>query len=118
LDSAYSSVGAEDTDHLQTHNNRNIDVNFIVEKPFLKRMNIERLYKNGDIVKKREIIGSMYPENLTIDGLGVRTARLNEAVSLICSLGAGSGQKRNRTRGRKSVLSCLVTLSGFKPETF
>jgi site-specific DNA recombinase len=81
-------------------------------------MNIERLYKNGDIVKKREIIGSMYPENLTIDGFGVRTARLNEAVSLIYSLGAGSGGQKNRTRGRKSVLSCLVTLSGFKPETF
>lgn len=32
-------------------------------------MNLERLYKNGDIVKKREIIGSIYPENFTLDGL-------------------------------------------------
>jgi hypothetical protein len=74
-------------------------------------MNLERLYKSGDIVKKREIIGSIYPENLTIDGFGVRTARLNEAVSLIYSLGAGSSLKKKQDKRKKSVLSCLVTPS-------
>jgi hypothetical protein len=51
----------------------------------------------------------MYPENLMIDGFGVRTTRLNEAVSLIYSLGTGYSGQKNRTRGRKSVLSFLVT---------
>ena len=95
-----------------------VDFDGLLNTGLQNLMNLERLYKNGDMVKKREIIGSIYPENLTIDGFGVRTARLNEAVSLIYSLGAGSRGQKNRTRGKKSVLSCEVTPSGFKPETF
>ena len=40
--------------------------------------------------KKREIIGSIYPEKLTFDGNEVRTVRINEAVRLIYSLDACS----------------------------
>jgi hypothetical protein len=61
---------------------------------------------------------NMIPENLTIDGFGVRTARLNEVVSLIYSLSEGSSPKKKQDKRKKSVLSCWVTLSGFKPETF
>ncbi|WP_207515447.1 recombinase family protein [Longitalea luteola] len=67
-----------------------VDFDGLLNAGLQNLMNLEQLYKNGDIIKKREIIGSMYPENLTIDGFGVRTARLNEAVSLIYSLAAGS----------------------------
>lgn len=63
-----------------------VDFDGLLSEGLQNLMNLEQLYKNGDIVKKREIIGSMYPENLTIDGFGVRTARLNEAVSLIYRL--------------------------------
>lgn len=95
-----------------------VDFDGLLKTGLQNLMNLERLYKNGDIVKKREIIGSMYPENLTIDGFGVRTARLNEAVSLIYSPGAGFGPKKKQDKRKNSVLSCLVTPSGFKPETF
>lgn len=76
-------------------------------------MNLEQLYKNGDIVKKREIIGSMYPENLTIDGFGVRTARLNEAVSLIYSMGATYSLKKKQDKKKKIRL----VLSGDPADT-
>jgi len=60
----------------------------------------------------------MYPEKLSFDGFLVRTFRANEAASLICSLGAGFGENKKGQNGEISVLSCEVTPSGFKPETF
>ncbi|QNL50330.1 recombinase family protein [Olivibacter sp. SDN3] len=45
--------------------------------------NIDKHYMGADIEGKRRIIGSMYPENLCFDGTRHRTARLNEALSLI-----------------------------------
>lgn len=95
-----------------------VDIDGLLNTGIKNLINLEDLYKNGDITKKREIISSIYPEKLTFDGFSYRTPRVNEAVSLIYSLGAGSSGQKNRTRGRKSVLSCLVTPSGFKPETF
>jgi site-specific DNA recombinase len=53
-----------------------VDFDGLLNAGLQNLINLEQLYKNGDIVKKREIIGSMYPENLTIDRFGVRTARL------------------------------------------
>jgi hypothetical protein len=41
----------------------------------------------ADTKRKREIIGSMYPEKLTYDGISYRTSRLNEAIELIYKLG-------------------------------
>jgi len=41
---------------------------------------LEQLYKDGDVKKKRQIIGSIFPEKLVFDGSHYRTARLNEAV--------------------------------------
>ncbi|MDX3917254.1 MAG: recombinase family protein [Pseudosphingobacterium sp.] len=48
-----------------------------------KYSRIDKHYQDADIEGKRRIIGSMYPENLCFDGKGHRTARLNEALSLI-----------------------------------
>ncbi|HEY9260119.1 recombinase family protein [Chitinophaga sp.] len=43
---------------------------------------LDQLYKDGDVKKKRQIIGSIFPEKLVFDGSHYRTARLNEAVKL------------------------------------
>lgn len=48
---------------------------------------LDQLYKDGDVKKKRQIIGSIFPEKLTFDGINYRTEWLNEAVRLIYSLG-------------------------------
>jgi site-specific DNA recombinase len=44
---------------------------------------LSKLYKSGTIEEKRQIIGSIFPENLTFDGTEHRTARLNEGIDLI-----------------------------------
>lgn len=47
------------------------------------------------LVKACAIIGSIYPEKLVFDGFHYRTARLNEAVELIYSMGKGFSENEN-----------------------
>jgi transcription elongation factor Elf1 len=67
------------------------------------------LYQNADNKSKREIIGSMYPEKLTFDGMHYRTGRVNEAVALIYMLDKGFSQNKNGQIEQKINLSTLVT---------
>lgn len=48
-----------------------------------KFSNIDTLYKNADIERKRRLFGSIFPEKVCFDGTRHRTARNNEALSLI-----------------------------------
>ena len=73
------------------------------------------MYEKSDNETKRDIIGSIFPEKLTFDGMHYRTTRLNQAVELIYKLGEGfSGNKKGQTV-KKNDLSNLVTRPGFEP---
>lgn len=76
---------------------------------------LDTLYTEADTKRKREIIGSMYPEKLTFDGIGYRTSRLNEAVELIYKLGADFSENKKGQISKKTDLSSLVGLLGFEP---
>ena len=76
---------------------------------------LDTLYAEADTKRKREIIGSMYPEKLTFDGMSYRTSRLNEAVELIYKLGEGFSQNKRGQTSVKTDLSSLVGLLGFEP---
>ncbi len=73
------------------------------------------LYAEADTKRKREIIGSMYPEKLTFDGMSYRTSCLNEAVELIYRLGEGFSENKKGQNSNKTGLSSLVGLPGFEP---
>lgn len=77
---------------------------------------LENLY-DGPIENKREVIGSMYPENLLYDGFFVRTARINEAASIIYSLGGDLAENKTGQNGDNSTLSCMVTSPTFSNKT-
>ena len=44
---------------------------------------LDQIYLKSDILGKREIIGSIFPEKLVYDGNGYRTGKINELVALI-----------------------------------
>lgn len=44
---------------------------------------LSKLYKSGTLEEKRQIIGSIFPENLTFDVVENRTTRLNEWIDII-----------------------------------
>ena len=79
----------------------------------LSRLDV--LYAEGTISQKRQIIGSIYPEKLIFDGFQYRTARLNEAVRLIFSLGEGFSEMKNRKDNDFLCLSGLVPQTGIEP---
>lgn len=59
-------------------NTNNIEA--LLDNAVKSLVTLEQLYKDGDVKKKRQIIGSIFPEKLVFDGSHYRTARLNEAV--------------------------------------
>lgn len=64
--------------------------------------NLDSLYKNGSIAQKRKIIGSVFPEKLTFDGIRFRTTRINEALEYILLIDNEIGGEK---RGLSSVLN-------------
>ncbi|MEJ7671691.1 MAG: hypothetical protein WKF59_03050 [Chitinophagaceae bacterium] len=50
---------------------------------------LDKLYEEGTVAQKRQIISSIFPEKLTFDGFQYRTFRINEAARLIYTLGKG-----------------------------
>jgi site-specific DNA recombinase len=76
---------------------------------------LDALYVEGTIAQKRQIIGSIYPEKLVFDGFQYRTARLNEAVRLICTLDKSFSEMKNRKGNDFLCLSGLVPQTGIEP---
>ena len=58
------------------------NIDLTVDKAISTLSNIDMLYKDGDSTKKREIIGSIYPEKLCFDGINYRTTRVNKQRDL------------------------------------
>jgi DNA invertase Pin-like site-specific DNA recombinase len=76
---------------------------------------LDKIYENGSMEVKRQVIGSMYPEKLTFDGDHLRTTRINEAVRIIYTMGKDLEQKKKGQNGEFSILSPQVEVRGFEP---
>src|SRR5665647_604684 len=87
----------------------------LLDKALNSLIRLDTLYAEADTKRKREIIGSLYPEKLTFDGMSYRTSRLNEAVELIYKLGDGFSENKKGQTSQKTDLSSLVVPRGFEP---
>jgi hypothetical protein len=63
----------------------------------------------------RDLLGSIYPENFTIEKNEFRTARINEVVPIIYLINSILDKNKNGTRKNLSSLSHQVTTMGFEP---
>lgn len=70
--------------------------------------NLSNEYKEGTIEKKRQIIGSIFPEKIHFEENSFRTERVNEVASLIYLINTKLLTKRNRKGDFKSDLSGSV----------
>lgn len=59
--------------------------------------------------KKREVIGSMYPEKLTFGGERLRTTRINEAAHIIYRLDKAFSENE---KGQSEIISALSSQVG------
>jgi site-specific DNA recombinase len=91
-----------------------VSIDKLLDRGLDNLLKLDYIYETGDIEKKREVIGSMYPEKLTFDGTLLRTTRINEAVRFIYVMNSELGANKNRTNGKKSNLSCQVGVARFE----
>ena len=68
-------------------------------------LKLDYIYQDGEIEKKREVIGSMYPEKLTFDGERLRTTRINEAARIIYTPDKAFSENEKGQNGNIPALS-------------
>jgi len=78
-------------------------------------VNFERFYCKADVHIKQTLIGSIFPENLIIDGEKVRTTRINEVMRLILLNKKDMGGMKKGQLTKNLWLSSGVELGGIEP---
>ena len=90
-----------------------------LEKKILNRAvealeNIDLVYEKADIDQKRDIIGSIFPENLEFSENGYRTAKINEAA-LIFQINSELRNEKSRISDKNLSKSGFVPGAGVEP---
>lgn len=77
--------------------------------------NIDSMYLSANLQTKNMLLGWMFPEKIVFTKSGVRTLKLNEALSMICSVGEDHKENKNGLSSSKTEKSTCVTRPGFEP---
>lgn len=85
------------------------DLSPLIEAGLSSLDNIAGHYQNASTDTKRLIIDSIFPDKLEFDGTSFRTARVNEAVSLLFNLGAAFSQIKTGQEADFAALSREVS---------
>ncbi|WP_082472480.1 recombinase family protein [Flavobacterium sp. Leaf82] len=93
------------------------DIEKLLNQGIENLFRIHSIYDNSEFVACRDLIGSIYPENLIYDGIGFRTTRINEAVQLMYLINEQLDQNKKETNQNISNLSLMVGDEGFEPPT-
>ncbi|UZJ66584.1 recombinase family protein [Sphingobacterium sp. KU25419] len=96
---------------------KNKEIDEIIEDSLKQIEEINKFYETSTLERKRNIIGSMFPEKLVFDGTRHRTARINRGVELIYLKTNKLKGKKNGTNQCFSDLSHEVLPTGLEPVT-
>ena len=91
------------------------DIEKLLNQGIENLLRIHSIYDNSELVVCRDLIGSIYPENLIYDGIGFRTTRINEAVQLMYLINGQLESNKKETNQNISDLSLMVGDEGFEP---
>ncbi len=81
----------------------NDDIGPILDKVIENLEQLDSIWIEVTTIRKRQIIGSIFPEKLVFDGENFRTAGVNEAVGLIYRLSAAF-------RGKNGTINIFIDL--------
>ena len=80
---------------LDSFSSDQVEITHLLKKTLTGLEHLSTIYESGALEEKRQILGSIFPENLVFDGIEIRTARLNEGVELIYQISSKiTGQKK------------------------
>ncbi|WP_426330223.1 recombinase family protein [Pedobacter sp. R-06] len=102
---------------ISSHKTKNENIRPLLDDRLMVLSKLTKLYQEGDVVCKRKIIGSIYPEKVIFDGFGFRTKRVNQVFELISLIHKHLKGKKNGTSLDLSNLSQEVIPLGFEPRT-
>lgn len=77
--------------------------------------NVLEWYKKQEVKQKKQLLGSIFPEKFTFDGLRVRTAEIDPTVALLLSKTGQFSPKQKGHNGYKSDVTLLVPKIGLEP---
>ena len=66
----------------------------ILDKAIKNLAKLDNIWIEATTIRKRQIVGSIFPEKLVFDGENFRTTKVNEAVGLIYRLDTAFRQKK------------------------
>lgn len=89
----------------------------ILDKAIKNLAKLDNIWIEATTIKKRQIVGSIFPEKLVFDGENFRTTKVNEAVGLIYRLDAAFRENKNGTSDIFIDLSHQVNWLGLEPRT-
>lgn len=92
-----------------------VNLDELLEKAVYTFENLDSIYEKADIVKKRDIIGSMFPEKLCFDGTKHRTGKINEAIALSHLINSELKGKKNGAKSMKFDLPHEGSVIGLEP---
>ena len=94
-----------------------VDMGPILDRAIKNLAKLDNIWIEATTIKKRQIIGSIFPGKLIFDGENFRTAKVNEAVGLIYRLDAAFRENKNGTSDIFIDLSHQVIPLGLEPRT-
>lgn len=80
--------------------------------------NVADHYRTANLMDKRAIVGSIFPEKLTFDGTSFRTAKMNSFAKSIFLIKKELGRKKRGDQTLKNLNPRLVTLTSVSSNTF
>ena len=93
----------------------NDDYQKYLDRGFSLLKNIDKHFVAADLAGKQQIVGSIFIEKLTFDGIVYRTTKENKALTLITAPSKGSKENNSGKGGNNSALSTVVPGTGFEP---
>ena len=114
LKSDYNGMINKLESKLATINGEADDVAGLLKAGINRLLELNRHYDDGKMEETRELIGSIYPNNLTFENNELRTGRVNEAVRLIYMINKEIDGYKKRTKKKNTSLSPLVGDEGFE----
>jgi len=94
------------------------NLNSSLEKGVGVLVNLDKMYERADLQGKKQILGSIFPENLIFDGKKCRTPRINEVLRLILLIDNKNQNKKSGQISEFLEMSAQVNLEGLKKGVF
>ena len=93
------------------------NLNNSLEKGVGVLANLDKMYESADLQGKKQILGSIFPEDLIFDGKKCRTPRINAVLRLILLIDNNKQKTKSGQISEFLDLSAQVNLKGLEPPT-